>query len=145
MNNKGFTLVELLGVIVIIGIVSSIAGVGVIALRNSLDAGLLESKIEIIESGAVNWGQDNMVVLSTSSSTCTVNGTRKSNCLTKTISSIGSSYIKGGDTCTNSSNSSYSCLKNDVTDKDMSSDTIYVYISNNRVYATYNTSSSSNS
>lgn len=145
LNKKGFTLIELLAVIVIIAIVSSIASVGIVAIRNSINESLLDSKFDIIESGAVLWGQDNMILLSASDDTCSYtdedgNVNTYSNCISKTIRQLGS-YIEGGSTCvvTDSSgkSSEESCLTNDVTGESMNDDTVFIYLSNNRVYAKY--------
>lgn len=140
-NKKGFTLVELLAVIVVIAIVSSIATVGVIAVRNAINESLLSSKIEILESSAVYWGQDNMILLVKDNMIDDENYIEYSDssygyAAVKTVDSLAD-YISEGDTCIGSDDVEYTCVANDVTGEDMGSDIIYIYVANNRVYAKY--------
>jgi len=58
MNKKGFTLVELLVVIVILAIVIVIAVPSVQGVNNLIKDNMLEKKAEIIEEAAVMLGQD---------------------------------------------------------------------------------------
>ena len=60
MNKKGFTLVELLAVIVIIAIVSAIAVVSMNGVRNKIDLKMVESNIDLIISSAKSYGEDHM-------------------------------------------------------------------------------------
>lgn len=106
-NKKGFTLIELLAVIVIIAIVSSIATVGVIAIRGVIDESLLDTKKDVLESSAVYWGQDSMVLL------------------VKEISSIDASCLLTDET--------YDSLQQKVIDNDTTKacTNLYVEFSNN--------------
>ena len=58
MGKKGFTLVELLAVIVVLGIVATIAVVSVGGISNTIKDNILEKKIKMIEEAAVLKGQD---------------------------------------------------------------------------------------
>ena len=58
MNNKGFTLVELLAVIAIIGILAILITPSIIGIRNSVVNGTLRSKIDTIHSAAIDYAQD---------------------------------------------------------------------------------------
>lgn len=58
MNKKGFTLVELLSVIVLLGLIMGIASYGVISAGNKAKERTLLTKIKNIEKAAVLYGQD---------------------------------------------------------------------------------------
>lgn len=58
MNKKGFTLVELLSVIVLLGLIMGIASYGVIRAGNKAKERTLLTKIKNIEKAAVLYGQD---------------------------------------------------------------------------------------
>lgn len=62
MNKKGFTLVELLAVIIIISIVFSIGYVSLEELQKNIDESILASKYTSFEDAALNWGKDNLVI-----------------------------------------------------------------------------------
>ena len=56
---KGFTLVELMAVIVIVAIISVIGYAGVTIVQKNIKTNLWEGKVEAIENGAVSYGEDN--------------------------------------------------------------------------------------
>ena len=58
MKKNGFTLVELLAVIVILAIVTSMASVGVSSLRKGINKSMWNSTVELIENGAKNYCSD---------------------------------------------------------------------------------------
>jgi len=59
MNKRGFTFIELLAVILIIGVLMAIAVPGIMSLSNKMKVRGLDSKIEAIEEAAVNYAQGN--------------------------------------------------------------------------------------
>ena len=58
MNNKGFTLVELLGVIVLLGVIAAIAVPSVTGVSHLIQNNMLEKKVELMEEAAVLYGED---------------------------------------------------------------------------------------
>ncbi len=58
MNNKGFTLVELLAVIVVLAILIAIAVPSTISISNKLKVNMYCSKIDSIETAAKLYGED---------------------------------------------------------------------------------------
>lgn len=130
MNKKGFTLVELLITIVIVGIVASLASYGAISVSNATKKNLLTAKIELIESGATSYGEDYPYRLT---DTCNIDHQPVQNCLNITVFDlIEEGYISSTETCNN-----IPCLKNNVTGENMATNEVAVYKENNRIYATY--------
>ena len=58
MNNKGFTLVELLAVLVVLAILIAIAVPSTISISNKLKVNMYCSKIDSIETAAKLYGED---------------------------------------------------------------------------------------
>ena len=59
MNKKGFTLVELLAVIVLIGVVATIATVSINGIQRKVELNMFKSKLELALGAVENWGLDN--------------------------------------------------------------------------------------
>lgn len=58
MGKKGFTLMELLAVIVVLGIIATIAVPSIIGIHNAINKDMLDKKVEIIEEAAKLYGSD---------------------------------------------------------------------------------------
>lgn len=65
MNKKGFTLVELMAVIVLISVVALIGVSSVIGVRKQMNRKLFEDKMTSAISAAEKWGEDNKDSLAT--------------------------------------------------------------------------------
>ena len=63
MNKKGFTLVEVLAVVVILSIILSMATFGVMNIRRNSLQKLVDTKISNLESSAIIYGQENILYL----------------------------------------------------------------------------------
>ena len=59
MNKKGFTLVELLVVIVMIAIIVTIAVPSIMGVNQNIKDNMLDKKVTMIEEAAILYGQDN--------------------------------------------------------------------------------------
>lgn len=145
---KGFTLVELMVVIVIIAIVSLIGYAGVTGVQNSINENLWQSKVEMIESGAVLYGEDNENLLTSS---CKVDGVTYSECKVITVKELlDRNYIQSDETrCIEYKNGSDECktsektITNDTLTEDDSNYyadnlQVSVYLQNGIVYAKLN-------
>ena len=107
MNKKGFTLVELLAVIVVLGLVTTIAAYSIFNVWGKSKQGLLDDKIESIENAAVTYYSENRQLLTES---CSVGDKSYNTC----------KIIK---------------ITNDVTGCNMVNDIVTVYRKNNRIQA----------
>ncbi len=63
MKKKGFSLVELLAVIIILGLVTVIAVTSINGVSKIIKDKMYKEKIEMIEEAAELWGQDNKNVI----------------------------------------------------------------------------------
>ena len=68
---KGFTLVELLAVIGLLGIIITLTTISVVKLRKQSLHRLCEEKVTLIETAAKDWGKENLNELP-SNSTCKI-------------------------------------------------------------------------
>lgn len=76
MNKKGFTLVELMAVLVIIGVVAVLSVVSVTTVLKSYKNTLYQKQKKSIESAARLWASDNLLILPKGNSgSCTYSGT----------------------------------------------------------------------
>lgn len=130
MNKKGFTLVELLGVIVILSI---IMGIGVTTVNNitaSIKEKALVTRVRGIEQAAVYWGQENQSLLNEK---CTINGTEYDKCKKIKVKDLitPKAYYKTEETTKDGKTT----VLNDITRKSMLCDIVTVYRKNNRIYS----------
>lgn len=58
MNKKGFTLMEILCVVVLLGIISVIASVGLISMSNNTKKNTYCAKLELIKTAALDYGKN---------------------------------------------------------------------------------------
>lgn len=133
MNKKGFTLTELLATIALLAIISLISLYSIGRVRNNIDKNLLKDKIDNIEAAAVYYGEDNRSSFTTG---CSVSD----KCIATDESDNGAVTVKflldnnwlESDTKDDNDNSVFI---NDVTKENMSEDKVFIYIKNNRIYA----------
>ena len=129
MNKKGFTLVEVLAVVVILSIILSMATFGVMNIRRNSLQKLVDTKISNLESSAIIYGQENQNELI---ETCNVDEVNYDFCKLVNVKYL----IENEYYTTNEVNSeNKKDLINNVTNKSMLCDEIQIYKKNNRVYA----------
>lgn len=128
---KGFTLIEMLAVIVILSIVIGMAMFSSNRVKDNSLKKLLETKISDLESAAIMYGQENPNELSES---CTISEVNYGACKTITVKDLlDGSYYKSTETDSDGNIT----LINNVTKESMLNDELTIYRKNNRVYALY--------
>ena len=132
MNKKGFTLVELLAVLVLISLLMGLAIPGINRISNNMKKKSYNQKIKLIESAAELWGQDNKTRLQAD----TKFSSEISKCKKITIAVlINENYL-------DSDNNSGKYI-NPKNDEDMKDCIVFVYKQNKRVYAKFDNGSDS--
>lgn len=133
MNNKGFTLVELLATIILIGLLIGIGVPGISRISKNMKEKSLNTKTDLLEQHAVLWGQDNKALLQTDND-CEIDND-KYNCKKLSIYNL----IEEGYLDSESYNEVI--YTNPVNDKNLANKdicvecNIHIYKKNNRVYA----------
>ena len=127
MNKKGFTLVEILSVLVLIGLLFGLAIPGINKISSNMKKKSYSKKVSLVESAAELWGQDNKTLLQ-SSSDCEIKGGEKVSCYKITVGSLIENNYLDSD---KNSGEYISPLDN----SDMKNQCVYVYKKNNRVYS----------
>ena len=131
MKKNGFTLIEVLAVLVILSIIMSIGAISVINIRNNSYKDLLETKKQNLEAAAIVYGQENPDVLKDK---CEVDNYKSDYCAMVTVATlINGKYFKSIET----NASGEIDLINNVTNKSMKNDKIQIYRKNNSIYAKY--------
>jgi len=127
---KGFTLVELLVVIVLVGLLVAIAVPAGLTVSKKVKQKMLENKIELIESGAIAYGQSNKSLLDHS---CTIDGTTYNRCYSASIKNLLKENVFKEDDIIDDEK----VLTNPVINDQLNYCKVYIYIKNKRVYAKY--------
>lgn len=124
MNKKGFTLVELLAVIVILGLLATVAVTSAINVSTKLKVKMYCEKVQLIESGAKQYGADIIDSLDATGITMTVGDLVKQGAIKKDEDTPGS-YVQ------------------DPRDKSsMDSISVRIYLKNKRAYVHVNADTS---
>jgi len=99
MKNTGFTLVELLAVIAIMGILMIMITPGVMSLRENVLENALENRISMIENAAKDYAQDHITELDADVSNYDGSKGPSNDCIYRTVNFlINSGYISSNNT-----------------------------------------------
>lgn len=145
MNNKGFTLVEILSVIVLISLLLGIGIPGISRISQNMKVKAMEKKIELVEQAGILWGQDNKAMLQSNECFIDDAGTVAS-CKQVSISKlIDEDYLDSEDynsiiyknPSNNKNLAELACNEksDNSIDKDINDCCVHIYKKNNRVYA----------
>lgn len=132
-NKKGFTLVEILMVVVLLSLLFGLAAPAVGKLSKKIKQRSLNHKVEIIEKAGIAWGQDNKALLRNESN-CKVGEPINYDCYKISIEDLFNEDYLDDD-------ANDKKIINPVTEKDFvalkDKCQVYVYKKNNRVYAQF--------
>ena len=99
MDKKGFTLVEVIAAIALMAILAILVTPSIIRIRQDVLSRTYESRLELINSAALNWGGDNLDQVPVNI-TSDYSGSRDctSECICLTVQElIDSDYLPGSD------------------------------------------------
>lgn len=148
MKNKGFTLVELLAVLVLISLVLVIAVPGIFKMRDRMNEKALNAKIESIESAAIMHVQNNSNKYKSCFGTCTANSehcTCTNNACNYTFVINIKDLIDSGDLKKETNDEESDCSIINPLDKTMCMDCLDINITLNSNYKTVTASLDLNS
>ncbi len=152
MKKNGFTLVELLAVIVILAIVTSMASVGVSSLRKGINKSMWNSTVELIENGAKNYCSDKKTQIKNidvSKNKCMINGKEYVPCLTiKVEDLLERKYVNTKNYAIRNNEKIKVLVNNTVIKSDNETENfkngyyvnggkVYIYLENDLCYAKY--------
>lgn len=130
MNKKGFTLTELLAVIVIIAVISTVGIVSVSTVRNKMAASLFAAKLEHIVQSAETYGQNNKTLITNSSTSMNVGGQS-----VKYYQTTVAQLISEGALDTDEKSGTTSVITNNINGANIGTMKIRIYKQYNRYYA----------
>ena len=132
MGKKGFTLVELLAVIVLLAMIMLIAFPAIGNITGKVNQSMLDEKIELIEEAAILYGQNSKGRLITNADNLKYKGY---NCIRISVSALVPNYLDADSEDENCKNTS-SCVV-DPTNKNNYLDNleVIIYYKNKRIRA----------
>lgn len=149
MNKKGFTLVELLAVIVIIVLITLITNAGVNALQKGVNQSIWNSNISLIETSATKFGTDRLEQIKNLTTTCKIDNKTYNHCMQISVNKlIEKGYIKTKEKIEYNGNTvkvvinptvekEESATKNFTNGYYVNEKYVYIYVINDIVYAKY--------
>ena len=134
---NGFTLVELLAVIVLIAIIAVISVGGINKVKNNIKSDICKSTVEMIQNGAIHYGEDNENLLKTENGCSIYNSYR---CISVKVEDlINSGYLNVKENEIKDENNviiGYKTeLTNELTGESLNQKNVEIYIESGRVYS----------
>lgn len=133
-KRNGFTLVELLGVVALIGILVGIAVPSVINISAKIKKNMYCSKLDLLESDAKLWGDDHFSDLTVIDHVKADSESMKDYLKNATSLTVGD-LVRAGYTKKDKNAKDDILVLDPRNDASMDNEDIYVYIRNKRVYA----------
>lgn len=131
MNKKGFTLVELMAAIVILGVLMGVAVPNVLSIYKNMKIKYFCEKVSTIEQAATLYGQDKY------GEEVTTNSNELSLAKVSVLDLVKAGYVKkDDDNCQTSSNTS-NCVKDPRDDSSLDRTKVEIYTKSRRIYARY--------
>ena len=158
MTKNGFTLVELLAMIVIISIIMVMGSIGITAVKKGINQSLWNSTVKLIENAGENFGNDKKNYITNLDSNvhyCDIDGNRISPCLTVTVQTlIDKNYLNTKETINYNDVNNYKVIVNKTVNKAdvvvpadeevnfkngyyVNRVKVYIYVENDITYAKY--------
>lgn len=139
MNKNGFTLIEILAVIVITALITIIASAGISGIKNSINERLYASNVSLIERSATNFGEDKKSYLTSLSDTCTINGKEYKPCLKVSVQSLIDKYYVKSKVVNDDNEKVLIDYRKNKGDENyyMNNTYVYIFIDDYVVYAKY--------
>ena len=134
MNKKGFTLVELMGVIAILAIIIVIASRSFMGVRANSNKKMLETKIESLRKAASLYGAENTNIFLVNNCGEFEDFKDYTYCRVITVEDLINTEKEYFETSETDSEGNKTVINN-VTEESMLDDGIIIYRNNNRVYA----------
>ena len=125
MNKNGFTIMELLAVIIIIGIIGTVAGFGVNFLLKSSNEKEYQAKKELLIEAAILYGEEHSL-----NEECMISGYNRKCKLITIQDLIDENYFSPQDKCGNTK-----CVINNVTKEKLNDKVVKVYLINGNINA----------
>ena len=135
MNKKGFTLVELLAVIVVMALLVTIAVPNVIAISRKIRVEMFCDKVDMILDGAKLYGSDNYDLIKDK---INATGDTESKISITVTDLLNNNYVTKDDKNGSINSPTNPCIKDPRDNSSMDSKVVELGIRNKRVYATYN-------
>lgn len=146
MKNKGFTIIELLAVIAILGILALLLIPNIIKIRKDYLEKTYDTRIKLIHNAALDWASDNLVnvpvhVSNDYNGSTTVDSNCSKYCQGDTCNYITIGYLiknnylsKSDTNCTGDNAEGNGCMKNPLTNENLNTKKVCVRYNNNDVF-----------
>ena len=130
-NKKGFTLVELMAVIVILGVLMGVAVPNALGIYKNMKIKYFCEKVSTIEQAATLYGQDKY------GEEVTTNSNEISLAKVSVLDLVKAGYIKKDDDNCQTSSSTSNCVKDPRDDSSLDRTKVEIYTKSRRIYARY--------
>lgn len=138
MNKKGFTLVELLAVLVVLSLVVTLGVFSIMGITKGIKQKAVETKVKNLEISAVEYGQEHTNETNFFDIKCNVDGTDYNFCKKIQVKDLVSSEVfETEETEKNSEGEVVKTVINNLTNESMMNEEITIYRKNNRIYAIF--------